>query len=88
MKVLKFGAIWCKECLVMKPMWTEIENEIKGFDAEYFDADEHEEKLKEYNVSDVPTFIFLDKNGKEIERLKGAQNKEELIKLVKENLNK
>ena len=40
MKVLKFGAIWCKECLVMRPMWGEIEKEIPDLETEYHDADE------------------------------------------------
>lgn len=88
MKVLKFGAIWCKECLVMKPMWTEIEAEIPELKTEYFDADEHPEVLKKYNVKDIPVFVFLDKDDNEILRLQGAQNKEELVEIVKENLDK
>ena len=88
MKALKFGAIWCKDCLVMRPMWSEIEEEFEDLETEYFDADENPEKLKEYEVEDIPVFIFLDKDGKEFLRLKGVQNKEELIKIVKENLNK
>ncbi len=88
MKVLKFGAIWCKECLVMKPMWQEIETEISELKTEYYDADENPEKLEEYKVENIPVFIFLDKNNTEILRLQGAQNKEELTRLVKENLDK
>ncbi len=88
MKVLKFGAIWCKECMVMRPMWQEIEEEISGFESEYFDADEDPEKLKEYGVTDIPVFIFLDKSGKEFLRLEGVQNKEELIKIVKKNISR
>jgi len=88
MKVLKFGAVWCKDCLVMKPMWSDIEEEISDLKTEYFDADENPEKLKEYGVDDIPVFIFLDKDGKEFLRLRGVQNKEDLIKTVKENLNK
>jgi thiol-disulfide isomerase/thioredoxin len=86
MKVLKFGAIWCKECLIMKPMWEEIESEILELKTEYFDADENSEVLKQYDVKDIPVFIFLDKDENEILRLEGAQNKEELVKIVKENL--
>ena len=88
MKVLKFGAIWCKECLVMKPMWTEIEQDIPELKTEYFEADDVPEVLKEHEVKDIPTFIFLNKDNKEILRLEGMQNKEELIKLIKENLDK
>ncbi|OGF26143.1 hypothetical protein A2303_05855 [Candidatus Falkowbacteria bacterium RIFOXYB2_FULL_47_14] len=88
MKVLKFGAVWCTECLVMKPMWGEIEKLIPELQTEFFDADEKPEKLKEYGITDIPVFIFLDKEGKEFLRLKGVQNKEDLIKIVKENIDK
>lgn len=88
MKVLKFGAVWCKECLVMKPMWAEIEAEIPELKTEYYDADENSEVLKDYDIKNIPTFVFLDKDGKEFLRLDGVQNKDELAKIVKENLNK
>ncbi len=88
MKALKFGAIWCKECMVMRPMWEEIEKKFPELQTEYFDADEHPEKLEEYGVTDIPVFVFLDKDGKEFMRLEGAQNQEELEKIVQENLNK
>jgi thioredoxin 1 len=88
MKILKFGAIWCKECLVMRPMWEEIEKLIPDLNTEYFEADENPEVLKKYNVKDIPVFIFLDKNGEEFLRLEGMQEKNELIELVKEHLDK
>ena len=88
MKVLKFGAIWCKECLVMKPIWGEIEEEISELKTEYFDADMDSEVLKKYGIKDIPVFIFLDKEEKEIMRLEGVQNKGDLINIVKENLDK
>ncbi|MFH1662226.1 MAG: thioredoxin family protein [Candidatus Falkowbacteria bacterium] len=86
MKILKFGAIWCKECLVMRPIWEEIEKELPELKTEYYDADENPNLLKEYKINDIPIFIFLDNNNKEILRLKGMQNKEELMKIIKENL--
>lgn len=88
MKVLKFGAIWCKECLVMKPVWSELEADIPELKTEYYDADDHPEMIKKYNAEKIPIFIFLDKNNQEILRLQGMQNKKELIKLVKDNLDK
>lgn len=86
MKVIKVGAIWCKECLVMKPMWKRIETAIPELVTEYYDADESPEILEKYGIKDVPVFIFLDKDGKEFERLRGMQNEEELLRKVKENL--
>lgn len=72
----------------MRPMWDDIEEEMPELVTENYDADANKEVLKKYNVSDVPVFIFLDKDNKEILRLKGAQKKDNLIKLVKENIDK
>ncbi|MEA3463788.1 MAG: thioredoxin family protein [Patescibacteria group bacterium] len=88
MKLLKIGALWCKECLIMNPMWVEIEKEIPELQSEYYEADEYPDLQKKYNVKEIPTFIFLDKNNKKILRLEGLQNKEELVKIVKKNLDK
>lgn len=88
MKVLKFGAVWCKECLVMKPLWAEIEQEIPELNSQYYEADDNPELLEKYNVSDIPTFIFLDKEENEILRLQGMRQKDELVKIVRENLAK
>lgn len=88
MKVLKFGAIWCKECIVMRPMWEEIESEIPELNNEYYDLDESPEIKTKYNITKAPTFIFLDKNNGEILRLVGPQNKKDLLRLVKEHIDK
>jgi thioredoxin-like negative regulator of GroEL len=88
MKVLKFGAVWCKECLVMKPMWAKIEEAIPELQTEYYEADENPEVLEKYGVENIPTFIFLDKEGKEFDRLQGMQNEDELMEKVKANLDK
>ena len=88
MKILKFGAVWCKECLVMKPMWEEIEKENPGLNTEYYEADDNPELLKKYEIGDIPEFVFLDKDGNEFHRLRGAQNKDDLEKFVRDNLDK
>jgi thioredoxin 1 len=88
MKILKFGAIWCTECLVMRPMFQEIEKEMPELKTEYFDADENPDILKKYGIKNLPVFIFLDKDDNEILRLKGAQNKKDLIKIINENIDK
>jgi len=72
----------------MKPMWAEIEAATPELQTEYYDADENSEVLEKYGVEDIPVFIFLDKEGKEIMRLKGAQNKDFLMEKVREYLDK
>ncbi len=82
MKVLKFGAIWCSGCLVMKPRWAEIERELTWLITEYHDADTEKELVKKYSVKYYPCFIFFDKEGNEIHREYGEIEKEKLIEII------
>jgi thiol-disulfide isomerase/thioredoxin len=82
MKVLKFGAIWCNACLIMKPRWAELEKEYDWLETEYYDADERQDLIDQYDISNIPCFIFLDKDGQEIKRLSGEISKEELVKTI------
>ncbi|MBT6690716.1 thioredoxin family protein [Candidatus Parcubacteria bacterium] len=88
MKVLKFGAVWCLGCLIMKPRWTEIETENTWLETEYYDFDESLEKVKEYKIDDkLPVFVFLDKDNKEFLRLQGEVDKKEIIDILVKNKN-
>ena len=82
MKTLKFGAIWCSGCLVMKPRWKEIETELPWLETEYHDADEETELVKKYEIEKFPCFIFLDKNNNEIYRDYGEIEKKKLIEII------
>lgn len=82
MKVLKFGAVWCSGCLVMKPRWKEIEAELPWLETEYHDADEEVELTKKYNITDYPCFIFLNQKGEEIYRDYGEIEKKKLVEII------
>ena len=86
MKVIKIGADWCSGCIVMKPRWKEIEQENPWLEAQYLDFDKDQEAVEKYKVKDekLPTFIFLDKGGNELERLHGEIEKDKLIRLINE----
>ncbi|HPF30875.1 MAG TPA: thioredoxin family protein [Candidatus Saccharibacteria bacterium] len=88
MKVLKFGAVWCPGCLVMKPRWAEIEKENPWLQTEYFDIDSSKEMIDQYQIQTLPTFIFLDKENKEFLRLVGEIKKEKLVDTINENKNR
>lgn len=90
MKVLKFGAIWCAGCLVMKPRWQKIEKEYPWFESEYFEYDISPKAVAQYHVENttLPTVIFLDNYGKEITRETGEIPKDELVKIILENKDK
>lgn len=89
MKVLKFGAVWCSGCLVMRPRWQEIENEMPNLLTEYYDFDKDKEMVNKYGIDNrLPVFIFLDNNGNELIRLMGEVDKKDLLKAISENIEK
>ena len=87
MKIIKIGSTWCSGCIVMKPVWEEIEKEIK-LNTEYFDFDIYEDELKEkYQIGDkLPIIIFLDDNDNELTIIIGEIKKDDLLKKIKEYL--
>lgn len=85
---MKFGAVWCSGCLIMKPRWEKIEKEWLWLETEYYDVDDNQEIVKRFNINEYPCFIFLDKEGKEIERLYGEVAEEKLRAVIVKNKNK
>ncbi len=89
MKVLKFGAVWCPGCLIMRSRWKEIEQELPWLKTIYFDYDEDKEIVNKWQVSDVlPVFIFINKKNQELFRLSGEPSKKKLLSLINEYKNK
>ena len=88
MKVLRFGAVWCPGCLVMRPRWEKIEKANEWLKTEYFDIDEFPEMVDKYSLKEYPTFICLDNNGQEIERKQGEVSEIELIDLINKHKEK
>ncbi len=86
MKVLKIGAQWCPECVIMKSRWEKIEKKYPQLKTEYFDCDQQPEISRKYQIEKVPTFIFLDRRSQEIARLSGLVSDKELEKIIKDNI--
>ena len=86
MKVLKFGAVWCSGCIVMKPRWQKIEQELPWLETQYFDYDQDKEMVEKYEIGkEIPVFIFLDKDGVEFERMIGEIDRKDLLKFLETN---
>jgi thiol-disulfide isomerase/thioredoxin len=83
MKVLKFGAVWCPGCLVMKPRWKELEAEHPWLETRYYEYDDSPDMVAKWQVGKtLPVFIFVDKNSAELTRLTGEPSKAELQTLL------
>ncbi len=84
-----FFAEWCGPC---KMMATEIftQKEVGEFFNAHFvciqvdvDAKENKDIAKKYNVTALPTMVFISRDGKEMRRVQGAAPAESLIKEAK-----
>lgn len=86
MKVLKFGALWCNGCLVMKPRWGQIEKEHPWLVTEFYDYDRDKDMVEKYQISEeLPTVVFLDKDDNEFLRLSGEISKEKIVEIITAN---
>ena len=81
MKIIKFSALWCAPCKVLKTM-------LNGFDScpiEDIDIDQNPEKALEYNVRSVPTLILLDSQNNELWRHSGVIDRIMLENVIKKH---
>jgi thiol-disulfide isomerase/thioredoxin len=82
MKLLKFGAVWCSGCVVMDTRMKEILEDYPEIESPYFDYDQSLNEAKKYDVKRLPTFIFLDQEGKELDRLTGEVKESKMVEYI------
>jgi thioredoxin 1 len=81
--LVDFFATWCGPCKMMMPVVEELAaNAGQNFKVAKINVDEANDLAQEYEVMSIPTFVIF-KNGKETERVMGAQAKEKLLELLK-----
>lgn len=82
-QVIKFSSAMCLDCQTMNKLFKEVFpkyedrivlTEIHVQDGNAFTG----EQIKKYNVTLVPTMIFIDSNNKQVKRIEGAIEKAEL----------
>lgn len=81
--VIDFFATWCGPCQRVAPMFAELSEKFKDIVFLKVNVDEAEEVASGFEVSSLPTFVFLNK-GNIYKRFEGA-NLNELISTL-ENL--
>jgi thiol-disulfide isomerase/thioredoxin len=69
--LLDFHAEWCGPCRQMRPAVEQLVE--RGYPIRSIDIDESPEMAERYGVSQVPTFVVVDRSGKELARNAGAQ---------------
>lgn len=79
--MVDFGADSCIPCKMMAPIIKKLESEYKGKAAIVFvDVWKDPDQAKNYGIRVIPTQIFFDKSGKEIDRHVGFMDEEAMKK--------
>lgn len=71
--VIDFYATWCGPCKQIAPMFEMLKGEYSDkVEFRSVDVDEDMETTRKYGIEAMPTFVILDADGNEINRIVGA----------------
>lgn len=84
--LIDFWAEWCQPCRIQGPIVEEVAEDM-GNQATIakLDIDNYRNLAAKYKIQVIPTIVIL-KNGKEVEKFVGVQQKEILIKTIQKYL--
>ncbi|GJW47263.1 TPR repeat-containing thioredoxin TDX [Tanacetum coccineum] len=80
--ILYFTATWCGPCRFMSPLYTNLAAKYPKMLFLKIDIDEMGDVAAKWNITSVPTFFFT-KNGKEIDKVVGADKASLETKIAK-----
>jgi thioredoxin len=81
--ILYFTADWCGPCKKVRPIVEELNRDQSYAKFQVIDVDSEQELARKFEVKSIPTFIFI-RDGIEINRLTGAQTREKLLEMLKD----
>jgi len=77
--LVDFYADWCGPCKIQGPIIEVVAKEISGqAKVGKLDVEANQATAQKYQVMSIPTIIIF-KNGQEVEKMVGVQNKDNLI---------
>ncbi len=84
--VIKAFATWCPHCAKMSPIFEKLEKELNNkYTFAEFDTDQSPEFVQEFNISSLPTFIFI-KNKQDMGRVIGEMTQNDLKAAIEKYL--
>ena len=82
-KVLDFSATWCGPCRQLAPTIETLEKEYAGKVVfEKIDVDQNSELASKYGIEAIPTLVYLDALGQEIERTPGSVSETDIRRIL------
>lgn len=84
MKAIKINSLWCPSCLIMKPIFEELAQEL-AITITDLDFDLDDEEVAKYKIGRIlPVLIFLTDEGQELVRFIGEKKKSDIINKLNE----
>ena len=81
--MVDIGAASCIPCKMMAPILKELEEEYKGKAAIIFiDVSKNQDQAARFGIRAIPTQIFYDKDGKEVQRHMGFMDKKSIVAVL------
>jgi thiol-disulfide isomerase/thioredoxin len=81
----EFGAGYCYSCKEMAKVMAELQPAYsKQVELRMVYADKEKDLFQQYKIMLIPTQVFLDASGQEVDRHIGALSKDEVIKKLKQ----
>lgn len=82
--MVDLGAGSCIPCKMMAPILEKLEKSYKGkAEIIFIDVRYNREKVKQFQISAIPTQVFFDKEGKEVARHVGFMPENAIIEQLK-----
>lgn len=82
MTVVDYWAAWCGPCRMLAPILDEVANELDSIKFAKVNVDEEESVASKAGVRGLPTLVLY-KDGKEVDRIVGLMQKDQLSQRIK-----
>lgn len=88
-KVIKFGALWCNPCKLMRPVFEKISEKLSSDELTFSEIDvdnDTEDLSSKYGIRNIPAILVIDEDDKVLGRFVGAMSEESLEEKIKDAL--